>query len=128
MKRADRLGRVQISHRYSNSAAMINAAFNFNLDSAGKTIKEARVVYGLPGASVLCLVDIAGEIGLGLSILGTAASSAVCMNAFPGGATLALAASVITCVEYPWYGNGNAALLRAARSAYFFALRLPQER
>ena len=40
---------------------MINAAFNFNLDSAGKTIKEARVVYGLPGAPVHCLVDIAGE-------------------------------------------------------------------
>lgn len=34
---------------------MINAAFNFNLDAAGKTIKEARVVYGLPGAPALCL-------------------------------------------------------------------------
>ena len=48
---------MQISHRYSNSAAMINAAFNFNLDSAGKTIKEARVVYGLPGAPAHCRVE-----------------------------------------------------------------------
>ena len=52
---------MQISHRYSNSAAMINAAFNFNLDSAGKTIKEARVVYGLPGAPAHCLAGPAGE-------------------------------------------------------------------
>ena len=41
---------LQISHRYSNSAALINAAFNFTLDGSGKTIKEACVVFGLPGA------------------------------------------------------------------------------
>jgi hypothetical protein len=41
---------TQISHRYVNSVALINAAFSFNLDSNGKTVKEARVVFGLPGA------------------------------------------------------------------------------
>jgi len=41
---------MQISHRYVNSVALINAAFSFNLESNGKTFKEARVVFGLPGA------------------------------------------------------------------------------
>lgn len=41
---------LQISHRYSNSVALINAAFNFTLDGSGKTVKEACVVFGLPGA------------------------------------------------------------------------------
>ena len=34
---------MQISHRYVNSVALINAAFSFNLESNGKTFKEARV-------------------------------------------------------------------------------------